>query len=273
VVKLEVKISKHAKDLIQKYANSLFKDAALDVYGIKAARIKEIISVDLPAVEVAGSAADFVFLLEDETYLHFEFQTTYNERDLIRFAGYDIRLYERDGRRVITVIIYAAGVKSAADEINIGSLLYSPQRVMMAGYDGDAIYTELAGKINAGQDVTDADMLNLIFLPLMKHTIESGELAVKSVQLALQIPDTTKRNACIAAAFAFGSKFLNDMDMENLKGALKMTDLAEMIIEDKLVEIARGMLKDKVSIDFVSRHTGLDETTVRDLQAEINEAV
>ncbi len=94
MVNLNVKISKHAKDLIQKYAAGLFKNSSLAFYGVKAARIKEIISVDLPAVAVTGSAADFVFLLEDNTYLHFEFQTTYNASDLLRFAGYDIRLYD-----------------------------------------------------------------------------------------------------------------------------------------------------------------------------------
>jgi hypothetical protein len=273
VFNLEAKISKHAKDLIQKYTSGLFKDSTLEFYGIKSAKIKELINVELPAVEVAGSAADFVFLLEDDTYLHFEFVTQYNIKDFTRFAGYDIRLYERDGRRVMTVIIYTANVNDAADGINIGSLVYSPQRVMMKEYDGDVTYKELSAKIKAGQKLTDVDMLNLIFLPLMKHTINNGELAVKSVQLAQQITDATKRNACIAAAFAFGSKFLNDIDIENLKGALKMTDLAEMIIEDKLIEIAKGMLKDMVSIEFVSRHTGLDETTVRELQLELKEAV
>jgi hypothetical protein len=187
--------------------------------------------------------------------------------------SYNIRLYERDGRRIITVIIYTAKVNHATDSINIGSLVYNPQRVMMKDYDGDSVYRDLTARIEAGQDITDADMLNLIFLPLMKHTIDSGELAVKSVQLAQRIQDTAKRNACIAAAFAFGSKFLSDVDMETLKGALKMTDLAEMIIGDKLIEIAKGMLKDKVSIDFVSRHTGLDESTVRELQTELSEAV
>ncbi len=224
-------------------------------------------------MEVAGSAADFVFLLEDDTYLHFEFQSTYNEKDLIRFAGYDLRLYERDGRRVITVIIYTADVEQSADGINIGSLVYSPQRVMMKDYDGDTIYRELVDKIEAGQDINDADMLNLLFLPLMGNTIEKGELAAKSVQLAQRIPDTTKRNAIIAAAFAFGSKYLTDADLENLKGVLRMTDLAEMIVEDERMIIARKLLKRGISSNVVAEDTGLDEVTIRELQAELNEAI
>lgn len=56
---------------MQKYASGLFRDATLEFYGIKTARIKELINVDLPAVEISAAAADFVFLLEDDTYLHF----------------------------------------------------------------------------------------------------------------------------------------------------------------------------------------------------------
>jgi hypothetical protein len=277
LVNLDVKISKHAKDLIQKYAGGLFKDKSLEFYGIHTARIKEFINVELPAVEVTGAAADFVFLLEDGTYLHFEFQTTYNEKDLIRFAGYDIRLYERDSRRVITVIIYTANVKDAADGINIGSLVYSPQRVLMKEYDGDSIYRELTAKIEAGQDITDTDMLNLTFLPLMTHTIDSGELAVKSVQLAQRIPNTAKRNACIAAAFAFGSKYLSEDKINELLEALKMTDLATILIQREVgareKEIAKKLLRRGISTDAVAEDTGLDEATVRELQTELSEAV
>ena len=90
---LETKISKQYRDLIQKHVSGLFRDSALEFYGIKTARIKELINVELPDVVVKGSSTDFIFLLEDDTYLHLEFQTTYNVSDLIRFAAYDLRLF------------------------------------------------------------------------------------------------------------------------------------------------------------------------------------
>ena len=80
---LETKISQHNKDLIQKHVSGLFRDATLEFYGIKTARIKELINVELPDVKVKGSSSDFIFLLEDNTYLHFEFESKYNKEDLI----------------------------------------------------------------------------------------------------------------------------------------------------------------------------------------------
>jgi hypothetical protein len=277
LINLDVKITKHAKDLIQKYASGLFKDSSLEFYGIYTAKIKELINVELPVVEVAGNLMDIVFLLEDDTYLHIEFQTSYNEKDLMRFAAYDIRLYERDGRTISTVIIYTANVPHAAGSINIGSLVYSPQRIMMKEYDGDVTYKELTAKIDAEQKITDNDMLNLLFLPLMKHTVDSGELAVKSIQLAQQIPDTAKRSACIAAAFAFASKYLDKNEMNQLVEAIEMTDLATLVIERaekrKAIEIAKRLFKNGLSIKAISEATGLDEQTVQELQTELDEAV
>jgi hypothetical protein len=197
--------------------------------------------------------------------------------DLLRFAKYDIRLYERDGRQVVTVIIYTAGVKHIDDSINIGSLVYQPQRVMMEDYDGNAIYTELIRKIESSDEIADEDMLKLIFLPVMKHSIDRGELAAKSVQLAKQIPDTVKRNACVAAAYVFGSKYLNEVGLIKMKEALKMVDLISELItegeEKRAAIIAKKLLARGFSIDAVVEDTGLDETVVIGLQTELREAV
>jgi hypothetical protein len=268
---MSVKISKHAKDLIQKYSSGLFKDASLEFYGIKTGKIKEMINVELPVMEVGGGAADYIFLLEDGTYLHFEFQTTYSKRDLVRFAGYDIRLYDRDGRRIITVIIYAADVKQAETELNIGSMVYSPEKIMMNEYDGNAIYTELANKINNDAEITDVDMLNLIFLPLMRNTVSRAELAVKSVTLAKNITEARKRDACIAASVAFASRYMDENKINELLEVLKMTDIATLLVEDAKIDIAKNMLKRGVSIETIAEDTGLDETIIKKLQADYAE--
>lgn len=39
----------------------------------RSAKVKELISVELPIIEVKDNSMDFVFLLEDNTYLHLEF--------------------------------------------------------------------------------------------------------------------------------------------------------------------------------------------------------
>jgi len=272
---LQPQISKHVNDIIQKYASSLFRNVTLDFYGIKSAPIKELINPEIPIVELSGGAADMVFLLEDDSYLHFAFETGHNSNGaMLKCIGYDTRLYERDGRFIHTVIIYTAEVMKKPEGLVIGSLAYNPDVILMCNYDGNAIFNSLEAKINAGHELTDVDIMNLVLLPLMRHTIPKGELALKTIGLAGKIPDLPKRDASIVAAFAFASKYLEKADLEKLKGVIKMTDLAAWLTEedvmDEKMKIAKSMLKDKVTIEFVSRHTGLDEDTVQKLKDEVD---
>ena len=72
---------------------------------------------------------------------------------------------------------------------------------------------------------------------------------------------------------AFGSRYLNDVEARKLLEVLKMTDLALLLIEDAIedekIEITKSMLKDKISIEFISRHIGLDESTIRQVEKEL----
>ena len=265
---MDTKISRHAKDIINKYTSSLFRNATLEYYGIKAAKIKELINVELPVVEVAETSTDFIFLLEDDTYLHFEFQTGYKKEDLIRFAMYDLRLYERDKRKIQTVIIYSADVSRADDSLNIGSMVYYPESVMMNKYNGNKIYADLEVKLKAGQELTDIDTLNLIFLPLMQSDTPRKELTEKSIGMAQTIQDKNKRNTCIASVFACSYKYLSESDLKQILEVLKMTDLATMLIEDKVIEIEKKLLKAKVPTEIIAKSTGLDIDIINDIQKQ-----
>ena len=278
MIKLDVKISRRVNDIIQKYASGLFKNTTLEFYGVKTAKIKELINIELPVIEVSESSADFAFLLEDDTYLHFEFQTDYNKNDLIRFAHYNLRLYERDGRKIHSVIIYSADVKKMPAGLEVGSLTYNPDKIMMKDYDGDNVYNELNTKIKACIELTDIDIMNLIMLPLMKNTSPRDELAADSIKLAQNIPDPVKRNACIAAAFAFASKYLEKDQIEELLEVLKLTDWATMLVGDAVekatietkIEIAKNLLKEGIGITSITKSTGLEELIVRQLKIELD---
>ena len=290
---MDIQISQHTKDIIQKYTSGLFKNATLEFYGIKTARIKEPINVELPVVEVSETSTDYVFLLEDDTCEHFEFQTKYNKEDLIRFAKYDLRLYERDKREITTVIIYSSDVKTAAESLKIGSLVYTPINVMMCNYDGNAIFTDLENKLKTVQELSENDMLNLIFLPLMKNNIPKYQLAEKSVKLAKTIKNESKSNLCVASAIAFSYKYLSYDEINNLMEALKMNNVIENYIikevkirlndavneavndavnnalNEKAIKMAKGAIKKGLSIEDIADLTGLDAEEIKELQEEL----
>ena len=244
--------------------------------------------MELPVVEVSGSGGDDAFLLEDDSYLHYEFETGYHKESLIRYAGYDLRLFERDGRIVRTVVIYSSDVKEAPPPLCIGSLTYNPDVILMGDYDGREIYAQLDAKIKAGQELTDVDMLNLTFLPLMRHSIPRQELAANSIKLAQSIADTAKRNACIAAAYALASKYLNEEETENLLEVLKMNDLMTLFLEEALeeaekrvveraekkreIEIAKNFLRlNMVKLEDIAAATGMDMDVLHELKKELGQ--
>jgi hypothetical protein len=230
-------------------------------------------------VEVTGGAADVVFLLADNSYLHFAFVTGRKHKlSMQKCAGYDLRLYERDGRLIQTVLIYTAEVKRKPKGLKIGSLEYTPNIILMGEYDGNAIFTELETKINSGQNLTDADLLNLVLLPLMRHTMPRRELAESTIKLAQKIPDETKRDACIAAAYAFTSKHLEEADRLKLLEVLRMCDVLERYVDGRIdekvnesrIEITKNRLRDRFPLDLIVRHTGLDMKTVKRLKTEVD---
>ena len=149
--------------------------------------------------------------------------------------------------------------------------MYNPDVILMNGYDGDTIFAGIETKIKTGEELTDTDMLNLVLLPLMRNSVSRKDLATKSIELAQSIPDTTKRNACVAAAFAFASKYLDEADREKLLEVLRVTDLVEMLVMDNSIEIAKNALREGATIAFVSKITELDESIVKRLQQEVIE--
>ena len=269
---MNVEISKHAKDLIQKHTAALLRDIMPEFYGIKIGRVKELINPELPEIKVLGGGTDMVFLTDDNKYLHLGFETGKDKNDIVKHLIYDTRLIARDGREVVTVIIYTSDVTAAPQGINGETLIYNPHIILMADYDGDKIYADLTTKLAEGLSLTDKDILNLLFLPLMRNTIPRSELAVKSVEIANTIPDRTKREACIAAAFAFAHKYLSESETGKLLEVLKMVDLTALLVTEGKIEVAKEMLRAGETIIRIIQYTKLDKDTVLQLQNEMENA-
>ena len=228
----EYDAAKQWKDVIQKYISALYKDSILEFYGIKALKVKELISANLPVVVVRNAETDQVLLLEDNTYLHLGFETGLHKKVLLRHLEYDVRLYDRDERAIKTVIVYTSDVKEAPPPLKIGSdITYSPDAVLLVKYDGETMIAEIERKITAKECLTDQDIIKLTLLPFMKTTMSRNEMARKTVTVAKSIEDKEKRDACIAATIAYASKMPGKVDIKGLLEAIRMTELYEVLDE------------------------------------------
>ncbi|WHE06073.1 hypothetical protein PGH24_07770 [Thermoanaerobacterium thermosaccharolyticum] len=140
-------ISYQNNDIILKSMAQEFKDKSLKFYGINVPKIVTVIPADLPVIEVKEDRLDFIFLLEDDSLLHMEFQTTNKKADIKRFLQYDARLYGKYERKIRTVVIYSGKIEEAISRLDVGSIIYKVDQVFLAKYDGDKIYKELNEKL------------------------------------------------------------------------------------------------------------------------------
>ena len=118
-------------------------------------------------------------------------------------------------------------------------------------------------------------MLNLIFLPLMRHSLPKRELAKKSIEMAQTIDDENKRDVCIASTVAFMQKYLNDNEMSNILEVLRMIGTWERILVneriDERMEFSKKLLKKGMSVEDIVELTELDIEVIEGLQRECKE--
>jgi len=276
-----MEISGHNNDIIMKATAAMFKDKSLEVFGLKTAKIVDIMPSVLPVVEAKEKRVDFVFLLEDDTLLHLEFQTTVPEDLLRRFAYYGARLVERHNMDVNTAVIYSGRIESAPELLEQGSLCYRVTNVFLKSMDGDAEYNRIKIFLEQGQELAEVDLLKLILLPLMKSQRSEAEMTIKAAQLA-KSANSKLTDFVIGSIIAITDKFLPEEYKRKLLEVLSMTQIEEWIreegkaegkaegkVEGKL-EAARKAMKKGLSLEDIAEITDLPLETVQKLKAELS---
>ncbi|QQK77716.1 hypothetical protein HUG15_20435 [Salicibibacter cibarius] len=230
------KISEQNYDIIFKAMTEQFGQKALNFYGIYTAPILRVEPTDLPVIDVNERRMDFVFLLQDDTYLHLEFQTTFSINDLKRFKLYDTALYDKTGRNIYTYVIYGADITKADEHLDHGSIQYRANAIYMKDYDGDDIFRRLSYKVYHQETLDDDEQLQLVFLPLMHSKKKRTELATDVVELANQVKDEKQRFQLIGTTVGIADKFLEDSYVDKMMEVFKMTRIAQKVYEDGIEE-------------------------------------
>jgi hypothetical protein len=212
--------------------SELFKDETLKYYELNLPKIISVKPTELPVINVSNQNMDFVFELEDNSLLHLEFQTTWKKADLLRFAQYDIALYQKERRKINTVVIYSGKYESAENELDMGLNKYKVLQVFMIKYDGIKRYKEIKGKIEKGEPLTDKDLMDLVFLPLMRNEKSEEEVTKEALELAITIPDENKKEAVIGSLLGFSDNYVREEYLNKLKEVIRMTKIGASLFEE-----------------------------------------
>lgn len=276
---------RNSKDLLFKYLSKLFKEDFFHVLGIEAGAVDELLPSDLPRVQTQDVEVDFLCRMKDGTLLHLEFQTTASESDIDRFMKYDSMIYDEWKKSIQTYAIYGRGISKAIDEKNYGSIHYKVHNIFLMYLDGDQIVVDLWKKVESGQELTEEDMGKLVLLPFMKSKKSRADITLDSAFIAGKINDQEKQSQVLAFILAMSANFLNENEMDQILGVMKMTRLyerleaeliekgykkgMEMGMEKAILETATHMLKEGASIEFVMKVTKLSEEQVKSLLEDL----
>jgi len=255
-------------DLGFKEAMTLFKDKALDFFGIDDLdTITDSLATESVEVEVKSLFRDLVFATSEGKGLHLEEEITLSEDDLWRFLDYNVSLY-RIHKRVFDTVIFVKEPTTLTG-IDLDRLAFKPIIVQCADIDADIMLDELKQDIYDGKPINE---LKLVYLPLFRgKTLDSTGLFLESTKLILSLKvETQLKQKVLSLAILIAGKVVEPDVLRKIYEEVKLMGTGNVIldvaeeygekrgIERNKEEIARKMLHESYDILDVIRLTGID---------------
>ena len=226
-----MKNTKH-EDAFMKMGFDYFRDNILKTLGIDY-EFLESSPTELVDLKIYSLYMDFTFLTTEGFYVHFEFQTTDDKviADLRRFRAYEALYSHNTGKNVITYVIYSGGIKNVQTRLYCGANIYQVIPIYLAEKDSDKVFKRLQEKQERKELFTEEDFAELSLTPLMSGSLGKKDTIKKGILMAKQCKTTTSEKVT-AMIYTLADKFLTGTELEEIKEAVRMTRLGEMLMED-----------------------------------------
>jgi len=229
------------KDVMFKVLSQNYENKSLAVYGLNVPRIKRLLPANYPAVTATEIHAENPFLLEDDSLLILEYESDPTQEDFLKYNKYTINALERLRKdsikiaRVIIAVIYTGDINAYTSEFDVGALRIQIEQVFLSRFDTDEIYDGIKTKIDAGEPLSDDDVMRLIILPLTQpDKARKQKLIENAINLARQVQDEQQQLFIVAGILTATNKFIDREYSDMVKGWIKMTKVARLFEEEKI---------------------------------------
>jgi predicted transposase YdaD len=250
----------------------LFEGDAVKFFGIDA-RVVASARTELSHIPIQRKTDDWLWATDEDSFLHFEFQSDYDKKDLARFMVSDAILHYNTAKPVRTIVVYSADIKETMTTLDAGAIKYNVEAFYMSVLDGDKTYSEIKAKVDSNEPLTKQDLMSIVFLPMMKNSVDKATSFEHAINLSKEVPDESERVQIQEMLKLLAEKFIKDADtIQKLKEMINMGLINELLAKDKAIDIAKKMLQKGLSVEIVSETTDLDISTVLGLQAELGAA-
>lgn len=238
--KTEIPANFPAEDLVLKSAMQFFKDELLSYLGITEEPVT-MGPTEFVHLEAKQLYEDFNFIKPDRSWIHLEFESDgIREEDLRRFRSYEAVTSFIRRADITTYVICSSTVKEIRFELNTGYNTYRIIPVRLKDRDSDELFAGLFKKQKQGVKPNRADLVPLLLATLMSGNTDQKERIILANRLitesgTLSESDMVRMQAVL---YTLANTFLSKDDLNQVKEALFMTPLGQMLVNDG---IEKGM--------------------------------
>lgn len=198
---------------------------------------------ELVHLELQKLFEDFNLVMEDGSWKHFEFQSTDGgTKDLRRFRTYEaVTSYHHDVD-VSTYVLYSGNIKNPTTELKTGLNTYRVQPIIMKGKAVEEVFDNINAKIQGGEELTREDLVPLSLCMVMGGEMSLKDRIVNAFDISRLVREKQGMDASKieAVVYAMAEKFLDSVTIEQLKEAVGMTRLGQMMYNDG---VEQGFIK------------------------------
>lgn len=262
-----------AEDAALKTTMQFFADELLPYFHIEG-KVIGFGPTELVRLELQKLFQDFNLIMEDGSWKHFEFQSSDSKTaDLKRFRTYEAATSYQQNVDVYTYVLYSGNIKEPVTELNTGFNTYRVHPIIMKGKRAEEVFDNIYSKVIANIPLTKEDIVPLTLCVLMGGDMPLENRVIEAFHITKNIrdyiPDVDKIEAVV---YAMAEKFLDSATIEQLKEAVGMTRLGQMMYNDGIAEgtentqlrIAKNLLE-TLPDEVIAEKTGLSLDIVKSL--------
>ena len=261
------------KTLALFFAEELFP--SLNIKG----KVKRVAPTEIVHLELKKMYQDFNYEMEDNSRMHLEFQSTNEgEQGLKRFRTYEALTSYQYGVAITTYVLFSGNVKNPITEYSEGINTYRVHLIILQGRNADQLLERLETKIQTGEEIAKEELVELAMCSLMGGESSQKERFHRSFAVMREITGhlPIDKEKIETVMYAMAEKFLDEMDLEEIKEDLKMWKIGKILMDEGRSEgrnagaieatqkIIRNM-KDKCSVEQIAEVTDMSIKEIEDI--------
>lgn len=240
------------KDICSKIFAEKLAGKSFEVYGVDLPKIKQVLPTNLPAIQANELRMDNLFLLEDNTFLLVDYESTYKGENKLKYLEYILRvlkIYQTEyglNMKIRLLVIYTTDVvrEQVSDTLDVYSLKLKLSQAFLSELDSKVIKETITKKIKERKPLTEAELMQLIILPLTyKGESKKKESIQELFELTKEIEEEETQLFLLSGILVFTDKVIDQETAKQIKEWIRMTKVARLYEEEKIEAVNEAVTK------------------------------